>query len=1062
MTTTSITALIVTEQLYSPLGSPLCKTIPVAKQGDNIGGFIDSFILDREPLNAPDGWVTGGPFDIQSDVVQWAWANNAAITDTDRQYAYQGRYPEKDPLQRTTQGARPGQAFSIQGETGADNYSIRATPGYLPSELESTLPKQLLNDDSPADLYTELSCTGTENNLGALGNIQRGAVRDFRGRTLAKTVVDDAGNNILTTNLYQMGAAYNSETSQPFMDDTELYLPNYYSMQDTSQKISTQTNVLGQNIAQVSPDAGTQLNFYDVYGRLRFSQTADQAQAGAVIYYLYDALSRMIETGFINMAWDVGTFQALTSLPDASQLAQTTTIPLRLWVYDQPTSTPGNRAIAFETMGKLIQMTSFNTMLSNTKIVVNTQSQLVATYSYDYLGRCTTYTQTLNGGTSYSSSYVYDSLSKLILLNYPQTLGSTNGFSTGYAYNIQASLSAIGSSNNSTAYASYLYNEFGQIVQENVGSNGQAVNYTYSNTLNQLVAYSDAYQLMSTNLSYTDSAGNYQDGNLQSINYRFDSNKVVVNGEPIQLIGYQYTYDTFNRLSAVEASGDTAWYMYSVKIDANNNLQSYGLGGIENTYTYIPGTNQVKSLNGGSDFTYSDSGLTLTTPSGLNFSYDLLTPLPAQITTPTDTINLIYDAKNERYQKSVGGTTITYLRGSSAWPLSELTTDSSQTTTINYIYGPNGLIVINDPSTEKNYIVLKDQLGSTRIVHEDVENVGAGSLIAYFNYLPYGELESEASQIMGSCPIPLRYLYTGQEWDRELGLYNYHARQYDPSLGRFYTPDSAHQFPSPYAYVGNNPIVSVDKTGNARRIIAYLGNVNEAEDLIIVNIFNTLTTPTGNYNITRGLFNTVEQFDTLYIVAHGSETTVGNYTPSGLVADLFGSGLPANFSGTIKLLACNSGRGERSFAQVFQDMLARRGNFVEMKAPRGYAQVRDDGIYVLKPEDYPYSQFLQRRNAANMGRINQEIEMLERRGGTDILPNSRDYSSSSLINEVRLRARKNIDSVRGVEKDEASSEGFLSLARPTQAPDNQPMDQESYWGNERFAGEEGFVGEGIL
>lgn len=809
MTATTTTALIVSEQLYSSLGKPLCTTVPVVKDGNNLFGFIDSFIADREPLNAPDGWVTGGPFDIQSDVVQWAWANNAAITDTDRQYAYQGRYPEKDPLQRTTQGARPGQAFSIQGETDSNNHSISITPGYLPSELENILPTQLLGE-STADLYTQLSCTGAENSLGALGYTHRGLVRDFRGRALAKTVVDDAGNTILTTNLYQMGADYNSEASQPFMDETQLYLPNYYSVQDFAQKVTTQTNVLGQNIAQVSPDAGTQLNFYDVYGRLRFSQTADQAQAGTVIYYLYDALSRMIETGFINMAWDVGNFQTLTSLPDASQLASMVTNALRVWVYDQL----GNGVIAFETMGKVNQVTSCNTMLSNSAIVVNAQSQLVTSYRYDALGRCTSYTQILNGGTSYTSSYTYDSLNKVTVLNYPQAGESSNSFGVAYNYNIQASINAIGSSENPSAYASYIYNEFGQIMQENLGSNNlQYLSYTYGNTLGQLTKIKDYCGLITLNMSYTDSNGNYQDGNIQQLSTHL---YVSLNPSAPQDGCYNYTYDSFGRLTAAQAKS-SAWDLSDAEFDANGNLQTVQIAGQAQSYTYASsGSNQL-NMALGNTFAYSESGLTTSIQGTdqLAFNYDQLSVLPNQITTSTDTINIIYDAKNERFQKTVGNTSITYLRGSNAWPLSELTTDSTSKTTsvVNYIYGPKGLIVINDPNTAINYIILKDQVGSTRIVHEDVANVGISNIVAYFNYLPYGELVSDASQIQDLCPIPMRYLYTGQEWDSEIGLYNYHARQYHPALGRFLTPDPAHQFANPYCYVANNPVNGTDPTG---------------------------------------------------------------------------------------------------------------------------------------------------------------------------------------------------------------------------------------------------------
>lgn len=252
--------------------------------------------------------------------------------------------------------------------------------------------------------------------------------------------------------------------------------------------------------------------------------------------------------------------------------------------------------------------------------------------------------------------------------------------------------------------------------------------------------------------------------------------------------------------------------MDSITIDANNNLQSYTLGGVSNTYTYKTG-NKVENINNGTNFTYSDSGLTLSTPNGLTLSYDLLTPLPIMAVSISDKVSFIYDGRGERYQKSDTNTTISYLRDTRARALVEVMTDSSNnTSTTYYVYGPKGLALINDGST--NYVVLRDHLGSVRVVHEDVasSDLSSTNILGYFNYLPYGGLMSANSQ-QNSSLLSCRYLYTGQEWDSELGLYNYHARQYDPVLSRFYTPDPAHQFASPYVYAGNNPIGFKDVTG---------------------------------------------------------------------------------------------------------------------------------------------------------------------------------------------------------------------------------------------------------
>jgi RHS repeat-associated protein len=81
-------------------------------------------------------------------------------------------------------------------------------------------------------------------------------------------------------------------------------------------------------------------------------------------------------------------------------------------------------------------------------------------------------------------------------------------------------------------------------------------------------------------------------------------------------------------------------------------------------------------------------------------------------------------------------------------------------------------------------------------------------------YYPFGEPWSDSSEIY------LNHKYTGQERDRETGLYNYGARLYDPEIGRFTTPDTiVPDYTNPqslnrFAYVLNNPLKYTDPTGH--------------------------------------------------------------------------------------------------------------------------------------------------------------------------------------------------------------------------------------------------------
>ena len=158
--------------------------------------------------------------------------------------------------------------------------------------------------------------------------------------------------------------------------------------------------------------------------------------------------------------------------------------------------------------------------------------------------------------------------------------------------------------------------------------------------------------------------------------------------------------------------------------------------------------------------------------------------------------------------------TTLYLRGANPYPLCEesrvislakrgsVRTDSDTRSTADYVYGIGGLIAMREG--EHTYFFCEDHLGSVRVVLDQDTRVCAS-----FDFLPFGELIAPN----GQYPRQFHYLYTGQEFDWETGLYNYRARLYDPRHGRFYAPDPAHEYASPYQYVGNNPINLVDPTG---------------------------------------------------------------------------------------------------------------------------------------------------------------------------------------------------------------------------------------------------------
>ncbi|XP_055546999.1 uncharacterized protein LOC129731205 [Wyeomyia smithii] len=137
-----------------------------------------------------------------------------------------------------------------------------------------------------------------------------------------------------------------------------------------------------------------------------------------------------------------------------------------------------------------------------------------------------------------------------------------------------------------------------------------------------------------------------------------------------------------------------------------------------------------------------------------------------------------------------------------------------------YIFAENTMIGFF--RNNQFYSVFSDHEGSIRLV------IRNGEVVAAYDYLPYGHL---SRKYLSDPDADIAYLYTGQEWDEETKLYNFHARLYDPEIGRFFQIDPKEQYPSPYVYAGNSPISLVDPDGQFAFLIpialavvgAYLG-----------------------------------------------------------------------------------------------------------------------------------------------------------------------------------------------------------------------------------------------
>lgn len=108
---------------------------------------------------------------------------------------------------------------------------------------------------------------------------------------------------------------------------------------------------------------------------------------------------------------------------------------------------------------------------------------------------------------------------------------------------------------------------------------------------------------------------------------------------------------------------------------------------------------------------------------------------------------------------------------------------------------------------------LRDHLGNTRIVTN-----GFGIPVQENNYYPFGMNMDNIDAISDNTDRDSRYTYNGKEMNADLGMHDYGARFYDPSICRFTQIDpltEAFSSWTPYHYTHGNPIRFNDPTGLA-------------------------------------------------------------------------------------------------------------------------------------------------------------------------------------------------------------------------------------------------------
>lgn len=266
-----------------------------------------------------------------------------------------------------------------------------------------------------------------------------------------------------------------------------------------------------------------------------------------------------------------------------------------------------------------------------------------------------------------------------------------------------------------------------------------------------------------------------------------------------------YTYDDLNRLIETE--------MLHLTLSTQYYLQGYGYDDLGRLET-----------KGASTLTYNEPNGKLHAVSAagsISYQYDANGNMTARNTgVPTTSFVFSYDSENRLSMATSSNTTVSFVYDGDGSRVLDIQTVASHTTTTarigniyewisssnwkKYYFAGSERIAFMKYSNLMYYL-FSDHLGSTVVTRYQLGNV-------YRNgYYPFGEDRYTTTYTP--------YQFTGQRKEAAIGLYDYHARFYDPAIGRFVSPDTIVPGPgSPqswdrYAYVNNNPVRYSDPSG---------------------------------------------------------------------------------------------------------------------------------------------------------------------------------------------------------------------------------------------------------
>jgi RHS repeat-associated protein len=546
-------------------------------------------------------------------------------------------------------------------------------------------------------------------------------------------------------------------------------------IEDSNGNTSTTTyDLLGHRATFADPDGGFTTYEHDPLGNLKKITNGN----GEVTQYTYDLLSRAVQ---------------VTS-PEGTNS----------WKYDTAPHGVGKVAVVHGSDGYTEQ------------------------YTYDDLSRPLSNAYVIDGET-YIFTHEYNPLGREVGLTYP------SGFKVAHEYDTLGYLKYL--RNAATGALIWQMNAVdarGRVIQELFG-NGLETNWSYNPT----TGYLDRVTT----------------GSVQDLGFSFNAiGNLLERRDDGRNLNELFTYDNLNRLTASQVTGQTA---VTLQYDAIGNIINKSDVG---SYSYgAAGPHAVTAIAGvkNSTFTYDQAGNRLD-GLGLSMHYTSF-GVPYRISSPTTDITFAFTPGKRHYKRieSTRGTPLAFSPLSPFGPtggllgriggvgstLPSATPNTKAKTKVkisvnqlleierigaseswdHHIFAGRERIAI---FTTKPIAPFSGSSGTLRYLHRDhlgsPETItdDAGTVVSRLSFDPWGKRRTD---LWEPTEATVKSLYdvgfTGHEMLDGVGLVHMGGRVYDPTLGRFLSPDPVVATPDDpqslnrYSYVLNNPLSLTDPNG---------------------------------------------------------------------------------------------------------------------------------------------------------------------------------------------------------------------------------------------------------